>query len=219
MTNPWPWVALHWMKVAILAVVAFLIFTKVQSCRDSKDSAAVAVAKQNVKADVPIIVHDTVALQAMARQLDATNALVVDLVARYRNPPPPVIRGTPHDSITQLAKQVQGCRDTLVATVVQMKSSCQLYRDSAKKSIADLTLARDHLTTLVQLGSPEKRVQPYVDPLYDIVNRRPVFRVGTTVKTLGPVDARVEGEYAIPSAVKTNSGDGFRLLAGAHIRF
>jgi hypothetical protein len=76
-----------------------------------------------------------------------------------------------------------------------------------------------HRDTLLEIKSREKRVVSYVDPLYDVLNRRPVFRLGTTVKTFWSLHAMVEGEYAVPSAIKSESGDGFRLLAGAHVRF
>jgi hypothetical protein len=222
MTKLIAWLAGNLLTVAVIGIVAFLVLTRVQSCRDRNDDAKVAIATERVKADTPIVIRDSVALKAMARQLDVANEEITRLLGRIRSAPRPIPVGTPHDSIAHLEQAVQTCRDesdSLVFSVVKFRSACRSYRDSATKSIADLKLANAHLDTLLQLRNREKRVQFYGDGLYDVLNRRPVFRVGTNVKTFGSIYAKIEGEYAIPSAVKKESGDGFRLVAGAHIRF
>jgi hypothetical protein len=223
MTKLIAWLTGNLLTVAVIGIIAFLVLARVQSCRDRNDDAKVAIATEKVKADTPIVIRDSVALKAMARQLDFANDEITRLVGRIRSTQrQPIPVGTPHDSIAHLETAVKECRDesdSLVFSVVKFRSACRSYRDSATKSIADLKLANAHLDTLLQLGRREKRVQFYGDGLYDVFNRRPVFRVGTNVKTLGSIYAKIEGEYAIPSAVKTESGDGFRLIAGAHLRF
>ena len=62
-----------------------------------------------------------------------------------------------------------------------------------------------------------RRIQPYGEVGYDVLNQVPVIRVGATVRLLGPIAGSVAGEYAAPRAGKDTPA--FRAVAGVRIAF
>jgi len=62
-----------------------------------------------------------------------------------------------------------------------------------------------------------RRVQPYGEVGYDVLNQVPVIRVGATVRLLGPIAGSVAGEYAAPQAGKDMPA--FRAVAGLRVSF
>lgn len=221
----WTWILGHGMALVVAGIVAFLLLTKVQSCRDSADSESATVLKERIRADSIRAVGDSIALADARRQLDLALTNTGKGVDRWREVKVPVYlppNATVHDTIQSLAKRLNACYaagDSLLASVVPLKAACTAYRDTATRSIATLNLAIAHRDSLLDIRARGKRVQPYGAGLYDLVNRRPVFRVGTTTKEFWRLDGMAEAEYAIPSATKAESGDGLRLLAGLRINW
>ncbi len=216
----WAFVKSHVIPLVILAAASLLIF---QSCRDKKDSVEEIQQKERIRVKDSAIAALTTSLVDRDRELGLALANGTKIVDRWHeSAPQPIRTGSSRDTITQLAQQVRACRqvgDSLVQSVVEIRTSCTAYRDTASRLIGDLKSGIAHRDTLLSLKTREKRVQSYADGLYDALNRRPVFRVGTTTKLLFGIHGKLEAEYAIPSAVKSESGDGLRILAGGQIRF
>lgn len=219
----WAWLTANAIALIVIVLLAVAVFVGMRSCQDKDDSADATVMKERIRVDSLRAIGDSVALAETRKQLSFALANGVQLVDRWRNSPPPSPpKGSPHDSIVYLTNSVKACRDAgdgLAASIVKIKSACEAYRDTATRSIATLREGIAHRDTLLEIRARPKRVQPYGAGLYDVVNRRPVFRVGTTVKALWKIHGMGEAEYAIPSAVKTESGDGLRLLAGVRVNF
>lgn len=94
-------------------------------------------------------------------------------------------------------------------------SACDSIQGNLRGQIRNLEAQKD----LLEHKPAPPRIVAAGDVLYDFVGMRPVFRLGTNVKLFGPLHARVEGEYAIPSAIREGKGGGLRLLVGARINF
>lgn len=157
--------ALYAAAVVVLFFAGKWIYNVVHDRNQGEDAA---VMKERIRTDSLKLVGDSVALAEKDRQLTLALANGVKVVERWHtSAPPPVVAGTPHDSITQLTKQVKGCReagDSLVASVVKIQTGCAAYRDTARKTIADLRLANAHLDSLYKIGKPPKRwgIGPFV---------------------------------------------------------
>lgn len=94
-------------------------------------------------------------------------------------------------------------------------SACDSIQGGLRGQIRSLEVQNE----LLRHKPGPARAVGYGDILYDVVGLRPVVRVGGNVKIMGPLHVRAEGEYAIPSQLRTGVGDGFRVLLGARINF
>jgi hypothetical protein len=230
------WLSSNVLTLVVVGIVAFLVLTRVQSCRDSNDSADAAVMAERLRVDsaekaLLKVQHsqDSANIENMGRRLDLSLANGTKVIEHWNTSAPrPLNAGTAHDSITQLANQVKACRasgDELVKSEVEVKSACAAYKDTAKKALAhdstryaQLETSYSRLDSLLEIVKRGKRVQVYGDVLYEPLKTRPVVGLGMTTRLFWKLDGKVDAQYAIPRA-KPDSTDGFRLLAGAHIRF
>jgi hypothetical protein len=221
----WAWLTGNLLTVAVVAIAAFLIVTQVQGCRDKGDSEFDAVMEERIRLDSLRAVADSIALADANRRLDLALVNSGKTVDRWREVKVPVYlpaNATASDTIRSLANRLSSCYeagDSLAASIVPLRTACTAYRDTATRSIANLREGIARRDSLLERREVVKRVQPYGEGLYDAVNRRPVFRVGTTSKLFWKLHGKAEAEYAIPSATKAESGDGLRILAGAQLRF
>jgi hypothetical protein len=162
------WLTSNIVALALLGIIALLILMNVRSCSDKDQSRDAAVMSERLRLDSIRATNDSIALAETRQQLNLALANGVRVIDRWHEAAPrPIKTGTPHDSITQLAKQVKECRDvgdTLVQSVVKIRSTCLAYRDTATKTIRNLNTRYAHLDSLYNIGKPPKRfgVGPYV---------------------------------------------------------
>ncbi len=219
------WLAAHWMKLALGLIAAYLIVTQLWSCRaDKSDSAQAAVMAERIRVDSLRAIGDSIALAEKDRQLSLAIANAGKTVDRWQTVKVPVYlpaTASAHDTITSLAKRLNACYaagDSLVGSIIPLKTACESFRDTAKKSIADLKEQSAHKDSLLEIVRRGKRLNGYGDLLYEPLKMRPVVGIGGTTRLFWKLDAKAELQFAIPTA-KRDSSDGFRFLAGAHIRF
>lgn len=208
-------------------VVAVLIFG-VKTCwngkKDSADNAQSAVLIAKLRDDSLVSRSKDSALAVTNAQLTAALAHGTQIVDRWQTVKVPVYlppTSTPHDTIASVAKRLSACYvtgDSLVASVVAIKSKCEAYRDTATATIAANKTAYSHLDSLYQITRKGKRLQSYADILYEPLKQRPIAGLGFTSRLFWKIDGKAEVQYAVPRS-KPDSTDGFRLLVGAHLRF
>ena len=225
MMKAWAWLTGNLLAIAVVGILAFLAVTQIQGCRDKGDSQFDAVMVERIRVDSIRAVADSAALADANKRLDAAIANAGRTVDRWQTVKVPVDlppTATTRDTIQSLAKRLNACYeagDSLAGSVVPLRTACSAYRDTATKAIAGLRLGIAHRDSLIALGSRQKRVQGYGALLYDGIGQRPVVRAGTTTRAFWKLDGMAEAEYAIPSNVKAESGDGLRLLAGVRLQF
>lgn len=217
------WIEAHAMLFIMLAIITGVSLFAVGSCKDKGDTAAEAVMRERIRQDSLQRIKDSVSHEETLRQLNIALANGVKVVDRWHESAPrPIPVGTPHDSITHLTQQVRECRqvgDSLVASMVPIKSACAAYRDTTEKIIGRLKTEMAHKDSLAEIKSKGKRVEYFGAGLYDWVGKRPVLRVGTNARAFW--NARVTGEleYAIPRAKDTLNYNGLRALTGVNVKF
>ncbi len=156
----WAFIASHVVPALVLAAIVFFLVTRVQSCGDKKQTEQAAVMKERIRVDTLIDSANTAALARRNEALELANHSLSQSLANIQASRKPIPVGTPHDSVVHLSQALKSCRDdadTLVKSVIQFRSSCQAFRDTATKTIADLRLARSHLDSLLKIGKPPKR--------------------------------------------------------------
>lgn len=154
------WIELHIAPLFIAAVIGFGILLGLRSCKDSNRSNEAAVMSERIRVDTVRDKSDSIAVVARDLELARQNEMIGRLLGKLQTPRLPIPVGTPHDSVVHLAQAVKACRDdsdSLVKSVVQFRSACQGFRDTATKTIADLRLSRSHLDSLLKIGKPPKR--------------------------------------------------------------
>ncbi len=161
MSKLWVWLAGNLVTVAVIAIAAFLILTNVRGCRDKGQSTDAIVMAERIRADSLRAIADSLALAEANRRLELALANGVRVVDRWRESAPrPITTGTTRDTITQLTQQVRSCRavgDSLVKSVVQIQSSCSVFRDTATRTIADLRTLVARKDSLIRIGKAPKR--------------------------------------------------------------
>lgn len=159
----WAFLSANVLALIIVGIAAFLILTRVQSCRDSGQSKDAAVMAERVRLDSLVHVTDSIALANANARLDSALQQGTRVVDRWQTVKVPVYlppSSTPHDTIQSLAKRLNACYqagDSLVQSVVKIQSSCSAFRDTATKTIRDQRTAYAHLDSLYRVGKPPKR--------------------------------------------------------------
>lgn len=219
----WTWITGNLLTVAIIIAVLVIAWFEFQGHRDKGDTVQDALLKQQIQTLTADTARRSAAQAETSRQLDIALANGTKIVDRWHESAPRAIPvGTPHDSVVHLQQQVRECRqvgDSLAASIIPIRSSCTAFRDTAKKIEADLHSIISLQNQRIDILRKGKRVETYGDGLYDFLNQRPVFRVGTKARAFWNVNVMGEAEYSIRSNKDTLSGDGLRLLGGVHMRF
>lgn len=224
MKAAWAWILGNAALVIGVAVVAFLVLTRVGMCSDSQDSAENKRLTKEIANEKAGRHQDSLSQADSLRTLNDALANTSRVVDRWRVEKVPVYlpaNSSPHDTIQSFAKRLNACvanNDSLVATAVKLETACTSYRNSTEKIVAGLREGSAKRDTLIDVLRHGKRVSLYFDPLYDITSKRPVFRIGNETRLLWGIKAKVEGEYQIPVADKTR-GEGFRAYIGARVSF
>lgn len=159
--------ALYAAAVVVLFFAGKWIYNVVHDRSQGEDAA---VMKERIRTDSLKLVGDSVALANALARLDSAMAHGTKTVERWNTVKVPVYlppTSTPHDTIQSVAKRLSACYqagDSLVQSVVKIQTGCAAFRDTAKKTIADLRLANAHLDSLYKIGKPPKRwgIGPFV---------------------------------------------------------
>jgi hypothetical protein len=96
-----------------------------------------------------------------------------------------------------------------------VRSACEAAQDTLRGQIRGLEREND----LLRNQPGPARITGYGELDYDVIGLRPVVRLGGNVKIVGPLNLRLEGEYAVPSQLRPGHEDGFRVLVGGRIYF
>lgn len=155
----------YWVIAGALGLIFVM---RVNSCRDNDQSKKGAVMKERMRVQDSVIAATLNSLATAQQQLGMALANGTKIVDRWHESAPrPIPTGTPHDSITHLTQQVRECRDigdSLVTSVVLLRSTCTAFRDTATKAIASYKLGLAQRDSLLKIGKPPKRwnIGPYI---------------------------------------------------------
>lgn len=208
----------------VIGVVLFIAWTFWNGHRDTKDNNEAAVLKSNLAATNAQLKEQRAQLAAKDSELTLALNRGTQVVDRWHTVKEPVYLpsgSTSHDTIQSIARRLNACYaagDSLVATILPLKSACQAYRDTAKAVIATQKTAYAELDSLYRIAKRGKRIETYGDLMYEPLKQRPVVALGLTSKVFWKLHGKVEAQYAIPRPV-ADSSSGFRLTVGAHVRF
>jgi hypothetical protein len=84
----WAWLTSNVLTLAVVAIIGFLVLTKVQSCRDSGDNESAIVMKERIRAGNLRAISDSAALAEKDSQLILALAKGVKVIDHWHDSPP-----------------------------------------------------------------------------------------------------------------------------------